>query len=348
MSIAWALAALVLSVQFAAESVPPAPQGAPAPPPIALRPGDRIVFIGGAFVEREGRVGLIETALTLAHPDKRLTFRNLGWSGDTVGGEARAYFGEPAEGYKALLTSVSDVRPDVVFLAYGANESFAGGEGLAVFVAQYERLLDDLASPGRRIVLMTPLPADPASSPLPAAAVTARNQVIARYAAAVMSLAKSRGLASIDLFTAMRAPGPVDGPALFANGLNLTDAGYLTVARHIVGRTAPTRTLDLADPGRLVTRPAAGDAAGEPWAVVRALILEKNELFFHRWRPANVTYLYLFRQREQGKNAVEIPRFDPLIDAKEQAIAALVAAPAGQRPGRGGVPGAAPGGPGGQ
>ena len=56
-----------------------------------------------------------------------------------------------------------------------------------------------------------------------------------------------------------------------------------------------------------------------------ALVVEKNELYFHRWRPANVTYLYLFRQREQGKNAAEIPQFDPLITEKERAIAAFVA-----------------------
>ena len=325
MSIAWGLAAFVLSGPVAAWTVSRAPQTAP-PPPIALRSGDRIVFIGGAFVEGEYRVGLIETALTLAHPDKRLTFRNLGWSGDTVRGEARAYFGEPAEGYKALLTSVSDVRPDLVFLAYGANESFAGEEGLAAFAAQYERLLNDLASPGRRIVLMTPLPADAATTPLPPATVTARNQMLARYAAVVMSLATSRGLASLDLFSAMRATARADGPALFRNGLDLTDAGYLAVARHIVGRTAPTRTLDRFDPGWLSADAGRRDPVQEPWAAMRALILEKNELFFHRWRPANVTYLYLFRQREQGKNAVEIPRFDPLIEAKEQAIASLVAA----------------------
>jgi hypothetical protein len=47
---------------------------------------------------------------------------------------------------------------------------------------------------------------------------------------------------------------------------------------------------------------------------------------FHRWRPANVTYLYLFRQREQGNNAVEIPRFDPLIAEKEKEIAAMTKA----------------------
>jgi hypothetical protein len=323
-SIAWGLAGLLLLVPVAAGTVSRAPQLA-APSPIDVRSGDRIVFIGGAFVEREYRVGLIETALTLAHADKRLTFRNLGWSGDTVRGEARAYFGEPAEGYKGLLTSVADVRPDIVFLAYGANEAFAGEEGLTSFVAQYERLLNDLASPGRRIVLLTPLPVDRATSPLPPAAVTARNQALARYATAVTSLAKTRGLASIDLFSAMRAPVRAGSPPLFAHGMELTEAGYLAVARQIALGTNVSRRFDEFDQDWL---DRAGNRRGpvhEQWASIRTLVVQKNELFFHRWRPANVTYLYLFRQREQGNNAVEIARFDPLIEEKERAIAGLVA-----------------------
>ena len=49
-------------------------------------------------------------------------------------------------------------------------------------------------------------------------------------------------------------------------------------------------------------------------------MLQKNRLFFHRWRPANETYLFLFRKHEQGQNAKEIPMFDPLIAEKEKEI----------------------------
>ncbi len=56
---------------------------------------------------------------------------------------------------------------------------------------------------------------------------------------------------------------------------------------------------------------------------LRQTILQKNELFFHRYRPQNNTYLFLFRKHEQGQNAKEIPAFDPLIQAAEQKIAAL-------------------------
>lgn len=56
---------------------------------------------------------------------------------------------------------------------------------------------------------------------------------------------------------------------------------------------------------------------------LRETILKKNELFFHRWRPQNNTYLFLFRKHEQGQNAKEIPQFDPLIEEQEKKIAEL-------------------------
>src|SRR5262249_46460700 len=56
---------------------------------------------------------------------------------------------------------------------------------------------------------------------------------------------------------------------------------------------------------------------------LRQTIIAKNELYFHRWRPQNVTYLFGFRKHEQGNNAVEIPQFDPLVSEKEKEIAKL-------------------------
>lgn len=53
---------------------------------------------------------------------------------------------------------------------------------------------------------------------------------------------------------------------------------------------------------------------------IRQLVMRKNELFFHRWRPQNETYLFGFRKHEQGNNAVEIPQFDPLVTQAETEI----------------------------
>jgi putative heme-binding domain-containing protein len=53
---------------------------------------------------------------------------------------------------------------------------------------------------------------------------------------------------------------------------------------------------------------------------VRQTVVKKNELYFHRWRPENETYLFGFRKYEQGQNAREIPMFDPLITEQENKI----------------------------
>ena len=64
-------------------------------------------------------------------------------------------------------------------------------------------------------------------------------------------------------------------------------------------------------------------AGAQPGEQLRRAIIEKNELFFHRHRPQNETYLFLFRKHEQGNNAVEIPQFDPLIEKTEAQIEQL-------------------------
>jgi hypothetical protein len=56
---------------------------------------------------------------------------------------------------------------------------------------------------------------------------------------------------------------------------------------------------------------------------LRQAIVKKNALFFHRWRPANETYLYGFRKHEQGNNGVEPPMFDKLVEQAEAEIAVL-------------------------
>ncbi|NNJ24809.1 hypothetical protein [Alienimonas chondri] len=58
-------------------------------------------------------------------------------------------------------------------------------------------------------------------------------------------------------------------------------------------------------------------------SALRDLIREKNDLFLQRHRPQNETYLRGFRAHEQGNNAVEIQKFEPLVAAKDEQIQAL-------------------------
>lgn len=143
--------AIALGLLAGALAAPPLRADEPEPqPPLELQDGDRVVLVGDALIERMQDYGYLETLLTAAHPDKAITFRNLGWSGDTVFGEARAGFGTPEDGFKALIEQVKATNPTVLIIGYGANESWDGEAGLPRFRKGYERLLDELETTGAR------------------------------------------------------------------------------------------------------------------------------------------------------------------------------------------------------
>ena len=97
-----------------------------------LKLGDteRIVLLGDGLIEQEQYHGWIELALTTAMPEKDLTFRNLGWNGDTPRGASRfglslvqAGYGNEDEGWKQLKKQIEMVKPTVVVLGYGMASS---------------------------------------------------------------------------------------------------------------------------------------------------------------------------------------------------------------------------------
>ena len=94
------------------------------------------------------------------------------------------------------------------------------------------------------------------------------------------------------------------------NGITLTEGDYQTVAPAVV------QSLGL-------PQDAAALSSAQSNVALTKAILEKNRLFFYRWRPQNETYLFGFRKHEQGNNGVEIPMFDPLVTGKEKEIAKL-------------------------
>ncbi len=267
-----------------------------------------MAWIGDALVEREQRYGSVESAWLLHFYDRRIRVRNLGWTGDTVRGEARSYFGPPEEGFRRLLQHVELAQPTVVLLSYGNNESFDGEAGLDAFLRDYDRLLDALRQRTNRIVLMSPVPVEQVDPPLPD--LSPVNKLRKLYTDAVQRLAERRGLCFIDVFHPMLERMAKDD-RLTDNGVHLNERGYRALAEVIerawfgAVRRPPGLTPQLED--RL-----------------RELVRRKNEFFFHQYRPQNETYLRGFRKHEQGQNVKELPRFTDLIEKTEQQIFALL------------------------
>ena len=371
-----------------------------------LRDGDRVVFLGDTFIEREQRYAHIEYLFTTHWPERHITFRNLGWSADTPEGISRAGFDPDEKGWHHLTNQLAAVKPTVVFLGYGMASSFAGEAGLTNFVTGINRVIDTVqqlagTQPVRWLIL-SPIAHENLPPPLPDPAP--HNRQLALYTKALKDIAANRNAHFVSLFEGLSQAQYPGAPPLTDNGIHLTDYGYRRAAETIgmslrlephiwqVGITREgairegsygakvlefTRTNDygkvvavedqlmspllsgaprrfpLAAPeNRIqiaglrqgsydlvidhqpyrrftdiemsragVTMPFGPSA--DQAAQLQQAIIKKNELFFHRWRPQNNTYLFLFRKHEQGQNAGEIPKFDPLVEEQEAKIAKL-------------------------
>lgn len=284
------------------------PQGAQAEALFDFQEGDRVALIGTTVLERDYNFGHLETALTLASGDKRVTFRNLSWSGDTVFGDARSYFGPPKEGLERLSELLKALQPTVVMLCYGTDLAHEPGADLEQFLEGYAALIQLVRSSAnpRAILILSPPPLENLGPPLPSqdeanARLAVLNTELERFASA-------QEVKFVDWFGLMGAgeglpeyPGP-----LTENGIHYSPDGYRVLASALV------RGLGLSSP-----------QAGRDVEPLRQAILAKNELFFHRWRPANETYLHGFRKHEQGQNAAELLEFEPMVAAKDAEIHAL-------------------------
>src|SRR4051812_26575488 len=102
-------------------------------PDFALKDGDRVVFLGDTFMEREQLESYIETMLTVRFPTNHVIFRNIGWSADTPLGASRAAFDPPEKGFDRLKEHLAAAKPTVVFLSHGMANSFEGAAGLQKF-----------------------------------------------------------------------------------------------------------------------------------------------------------------------------------------------------------------------
>ncbi len=296
-----------------------------------LQTGDRVAFVGGGLIERARLNGYLETALTAGAGPKvsGLKFRNLGWSGDTVFNDARSYFGKPKEGRDRLKKIISEWKPNVVLLNYGAEVALSAGrawtdeasaskrsagdwdESVAVFLEGYAQMIQEIrknAGEGlREIVVVAPPPLENLGRPLPDHRES--NRRMAKVRNALQGFAKEKKARFVDLFGDMggdKFDGKVSADGLTHDGLHFTQPGY----RALAGRLALGLGYEFSASGPLADK-------------LRESIIEKNRLFFHRWRPANETYLFLFRKHEQGNNAKEIPQFDPIIEEREREIEEL-------------------------
>ena len=314
------LAALALAL-FAGEAA----QAAAVP----IEAGDRVVLIGDTLFEREGISAALELRLHQHIAPLAITVRNLSFSADRPDGVSRASFDPPAAGLVRLREQIVQAKPTVAIIGYGMAAALeelgtrSHDPGLALDAARYgedftatrfrrdlANLLDIIAATSTaapvRIILVAPIAPEDLRADRPALPDPAPlRALLADYITAIRTLADERKAVFID------TPALLAGKRITDNGIHPSQDGLEVWA------DAVSAALGWQSPG-------ARALSADDVTALRAALRRKNDLFFHRWRPANQTYLFGFRKNEQGRNAVEMGQFDTLVAQADGVIAALL------------------------
>ncbi len=263
------------------------------------------VFIGQENFVREQKAGELESLLAAGYAAKQPRFRFMSWEGDTVYEQWRDLnFGS----WSAQLDAAGAT---IVIVQYGQMEALDGKARLTEFTTAYHRLLDQFSARTKRLVLVSPMPFEkPLASHAPD--LSLRNSDVQLYVNAVRDIAKQRGAVFVDMFTPLsKRPNKAD--RLTEDGIHPTPAGLRIVAQVMA-----------AELGSLTGRPSVP-------ASLRETIVEKNQLWFDVWRPANWSFVYGDRVSQMfGKASGNSPslretfeRYKPLISDIDARIHAL-------------------------
>src|SRR5262249_2101966 len=210
--LAAAFAILVVSVWAAASAHSAQKSG------LLLKKGDRIILIGNTLAERMQYYGHFETLLHGRFPDLELVVHNLGFSADELALRPRqAHFDDHGH-------TLADEKPDVLFAAFGFNESFAGPAGLERFKGDLENFIKvSTTTPynGKeppRLVLLSPIAHEDLKDPH----ITdgkKNNQNIELYTRAMAELAGKHGVVFVDLYQPTRQLYEASPRPLTINGI---------------------------------------------------------------------------------------------------------------------------------
>ena len=238
---AWLPGLTALAVSAVAQVAPPAPDA------FALHDGDRVVLVGDGLIERAQHYGFVELALTTRWPNRNVTFRNVGWSGDTVFGEARDHYTNPPTAFDHLIEQITTPRPTVTVFGYGGAMAYEAPDAIPAFVEGYHRLLDTLGVAGARCVLLAPAPHEQRASPHPD--VASLNARLEATRDAIAGVAADRRCWFVDVFAGLQERYRSRETPLTTNGIHLDEAGYIQVARLLEDdlAQAPRSTLVVVD-----------------------------------------------------------------------------------------------------
>src|SRR6266436_4669343 len=180
-----------------------------------IKDGDRVVFLGDSITEQRLYTTYIEAYALTRHPNWKLSFRNVGWGGDTSWLRQRAHPDEKqlfaadesaqqkmVEGSvgRGLNRDVLPLKPTVVTVKFGMNDHSYQPFREDIFRA-YVRSQGEIAKilkeHGARVAFLTPQPiedkrADPDKD--------ARNESLRKFSDGLKEVCARQGATFVDQF----------------------------------------------------------------------------------------------------------------------------------------------------
>lgn len=271
----------------------------------AFKANDVIVFAGGTNIVNMRKDCYLETLLRAANPQTKLHMWNLGWDGDTVYEQFRDV------GFGKWTKNLDSLSADIVMVQFGQMESLLGESAIPEFIKAYKNLLSEIKTTNRRIILLSPIPFEPASlnsgtSALPENPL--QNAPVEKYVEAIRELASQEGYGYVDLFHPLLKSSRM----LTFDGIHLTADGQQHVAETVVQELGMYQRFT------------------EKLEPLRKEILIKNLLWIRYWRPGNWAFLggdritvpfsHDWRNAEKRIFPEEVKGFEPLIRDAENRI----------------------------
>ena len=264
---------------------------------------DAIALVGSTEIVRLMESGWLEARLAVMEPSTR--FRTLAWEADTVFRQDRPL------NYGRLPLQLLRTGSQSVLVNYGRQECLErGAEGLPSFRQTLEGLIKQLP-PG---ALIGPVPFE--ARPAPQRDLSVLNTTLTAYNEAIREVAAQTKRPFIDVLAAW----PKDSTQRTTDGLMLNDEGLRAFAEILIQFFAQQDQKSAAD--FIVPDPDL--------AKLRALAVQKEQLWHRYWRPSNWAFLYGDRTTQPSSRdhlnpnvrwfPQEQEQYRTLIDAKENEL----------------------------
>jgi lysophospholipase L1-like esterase len=180
-----------------------------------IRDGDRVVFLGDSITEQRLYTTYIEAYALSRHPQWKLSFRNVGWGGDTAWlrqrshpDEAKLFAADESAQQKMVEDSVRHglerdvlpLKPTLVTIKFGMNDHayVAFREDIfKAYVRSQTQLAEVLKANGARVAFLTPQPIED-QRPDPDADI--RNKSLRQFSDGLKEVARKEGAVFVDQF----------------------------------------------------------------------------------------------------------------------------------------------------